>query len=474
MLQISNLTINYTGTDLLTNFSANLDGKSRKRIAIVGKNGSGKSSLLKSIAGLLETTPQEITINQEIIGYLPQEPDFGEHVLVGEYLESLMAEMWHEYKVDIAMQEVGLAPEYLIAELDHLSGGEKVKVALAGLLLSEPTILLLDEPTNNLDDVGVEWLESFIRKFKGTILIVSHDRSLISHVITEIWEMDAQYKTIQKYTGNYENFLIQRAHYRQRLLAQYQREEEELEEMKAWLKANANQGKLKFSNLVASKKAAFEKALEKHISKPILDPVMKPPRLSPTTINMALKAKIRGKQIGDRILLENIEFVIRGTEKVLIQGKNGAGKTTLLNILADRDHDFDGFVEFGQKLTIGYLAQEAALPTGKNVLEAFTMITQKEESVARSILHRFLFPTDLIDNQVDTLSYGEQRRLELAIILCQDPRLLILDEPTNHLDIFSREVLEQLICEQPIPMIIVSHDRYFIDKLKVDRKVGIG
>lgn len=474
MLQISNLTINYTGTDLLTDFSTNIDGKSKKRIAIVGKNGSGKSSLLKSIAGILETTPQEIIIHQEIIGYLPQEPDFGEHVLVGEYLESLMAELWHRYQVDIAMQAVGLAPEYLIAEIQNLSGGEKVKVALAGLLLSEPTILLLDEPTNNLDDIGVTWLENFIRSFRGTILIVSHDRSLICNVITEIWEMDSQYKTIQKYTGNYETFLSQRAHYRERLLQQYEREEEAITEMKAWLRANANQGKLKFSNLVAAKKSTLERALEKHITKPILDPVMKPPRLTSSEINLALKAKIRGKQIGDKVLLADTEFVIRNTEKVLVQGKNGAGKTTLLNILAERDPDFDGFLEIGQKITIGYLAQDSELPSGKTVLDTFMLATHKPESISRSILHRFLFPTDFIDARVDTLSYGEQRRLELAIILCQDPRLLILDEPTNHLDIFSREVLEQLVCEQPIPMIIVSHDRYFIDKLKIDRVVTIG
>ncbi|MBI4836454.1 MAG: ABC-F family ATP-binding cassette domain-containing protein [Candidatus Abawacabacteria bacterium] len=473
MLQITNLTINHTGTDLLKDFSVNIEGKAKKRIAIVGKNGSGKSSLLKSIVGIYETIPGEVNIYQEIVSYLPQEPNFGEHQLVGEYLESLMAEAWHNYKVDIAMQAVGLAPEYLIAEIHHLSGGEKIKVALAGLLLSEPTILLLDEPTNNLDQKGIDWLEDFIRNFKGTILIVSHDRSLICHVIPEIWEMDSQYQTIQKYTGNYENFLIQRAHYRNRLLHQYEKEEAEIEELRLWVRANSNQQKLRFSSLLASKKAALERAQEQHISKPIIDPVMKPARIPATTIGLALKVDIQGKQFADKQLLAGVKFKVHGTEKVLIQGKNGAGKTTLLNILAGLDTDYQGLVEYGDKLVIGYLRQHSELAKNKTVLDAFSDATRKPESIARSILHRFLFPTDFIDNKIVTLSYGEQRRLELAIMLCQEPSLLILDEPTNHLDIFSREVLEKLIIEQPIPMIIVSHDRYFIEKLRIEKIITI-
>lgn len=473
MLQITNLTINHTGTDLLRNFSVNIEGKAKKRIAIVGKNGSGKSSLLKSIAGILETVPGEIAVYQEIIGYLPQEPDFGEHVLVGEYLESLIEETWHAYRIDIAMQDVGLAPEYLIAELAKLSGGERIKVTLAALLLSEPTILLLDEPTNNLDQAGVEWLEEFIKKFRGSILIVSHDRSLICHVIQEIWEMDSQYQTIQKYTGNYELFLQQRAHFRNRLLHQYEKEADEIEELRLWVRANSNQQKFRFSSILASKKAALERLQEQHITKPIIDPVMKPAQIPATTIGLAMKVDIQGKQFGEKHLLQGVQFKIHDQEKVLIQGKNGAGKTTLLNILAGIDHDYQGFVEYADDLVIGYLNQHSQLKKNKTVLDAFSEATRKPESIARSILHRFLFPTDFIDNKVDTLSYGEQRRLELAIMLCQEPKLLILDEPTNHLDIFSREVLERLIVEQPIPMIIVSHDRYFIEKLGIKRIIQI-
>ncbi|MBP6085115.1 ABC-F family ATP-binding cassette domain-containing protein [Candidatus Gracilibacteria bacterium] len=472
MLKITDLTINHTGTDLLRHFSTNIEGKAKKRIAIVGKNGCGKSSLLKSIAGIYETVPGEIAIYQEIIGYLPQEPDFGEHTLVGEYLESLIAETWHAYQIDIAMQEVGLAPDYLIADIAHLSGGERIKVALAGLLLSEPTILLMDEPTNNLDQGGINWLEQFITKFRGTIIIVSHDRSLICNVIQEIWEMDSQYQTIQKYTGNYGDFLTQREHFRTRLLQQYEKEQQEIDELKQWIRDNSS-GKLKFSDILAAKKRTLEKAEENHITKPILDPVMKPPRLTPTTINLALKVTVEGKQFGDRKLLQGVNFAIHGTEKVLIQGRNGAGKSTLLNIIADEDHDYQGYIQLGQKVTFGYLSQHSHLPAGTTVLDTFMNATRKSESVARGVLHRFLFPTDFIDNTVETMSYGEQRRLELAIILSQDPRLLILDEPTNHLDIFTREVLEKLICEQPIPMLVVSHDRYFIEKLGIQRVITI-
>lgn len=473
MLQITHFTLNIVDDDLLRDISLSIDGKTDNRIAIVGKNGCGKSSFLKAIMGEIEPAAGDITIHHERIAYLPQEPQFGEHNLVGEYLESLLAEPWHAYKIDIAMQKVGLAPDYLIADIPHLSGGERVKVALTGLLLDDPTILLMDEPTNNLDHAGISWLEGFIKEFNGSIVIVSHDRSLIKNVITEIWEIDSQLKTIHRFGGSYDQFLLERKHRFERLLTQYEREQVVIDEIKAWLKANEMNPKYRFGALVMSQKQKLEHALRDHIIKPEPDPEIVPYLLPKSEINLIVKVAINQKQFGEKIILKDTKFSVHLQEKVMIQGRNGAGKTTLLNMIAGVDNNYDGSIIIGQRVNTAYLPQHSQLSGKAGVLETFMNETLMPETQARAVLARYLFPSHFIDNVVSKLSFGERKRLELAIILTKQPQLLILDEPTNHLDIFAREMLEEFIRKQPIAMIIVSHDRYFVEKLGIDSVIEI-
>lgn len=473
MLQITHITINIVDEDLLRDISFSLDGKTKNRIAVVGKNGCGKSSFLKTIVGEVPPTEGDITVHHERIAYLPQEPQFGSYTLVGEYLESLLEETWHAYKIDIAMQKVGLVPDYLIADIAHLSGGERVKVMLTGLLLDDPTILLMDEPTNNLDHAGIAWLEGFINAFSGSILIVSHDRSLIKNVMKEIWEIDSQSKSIHRFGVSYDQFLLERKSRYQRLLTQYDREQAVIDEIKAWLKANEMNAKYRFGALVMSQKQKLEHAIKSHIIKPEPDPEIVPYILPKSEINLILKVAINQKDFGEKVILKNVQFSVHRQEKVMIQGRNGAGKTTLLNMIAGIDNTYDGSVIIGQRVQIAYLPQHSRLNGKQGVLETFMHDTNMPETQARATLARYLFPTNFIDNIVSKLSFGERKRLELAIILTQQPQLLILDEPTNHLDIFAREMLEEFISKQPIAMIIVSHDRYFVEKLGIDSIVEI-
>lgn len=412
MLQINHLTLNIVDEDLLRDVSLSLEGKANNRIAIVGKNGCGKSSFLKTIIGEIEPSAGEINIFHERIAYLPQEPQLGNFVLVGEYLESLIEEPWHNYKIDIALGKVGLSQDYLIAEITHLSGGEKVKVVLAALLLDDPTILIMDEPTNNLDHEGITWLENFISNFKGTILIVSHDRSLIKNVMTEIWEIDSQNKCIHKSGRGYEQFLEERKHRYQRLLTQYEREQVEIDEIKAWLKANEMHPKYRFGALVMSQKQKLEHALKNHIPKPEPDPEIEPYLLPKADINLILKVDIVRKQFGERVLFQNLQFSIHRQEKVIIQGKNGAGKSTLLNMIAEIDNEYEGTITLGQRVKLAYLPQHSQLNGKQGVLETFMAETNMPETQARATLARYLFPAYFIDNTVSKLSFGERKRLD--------------------------------------------------------------
>jgi len=467
--------LSYEGRDglLFDNVDVSLDSSSKKRVAVVGKNGCGKTSLLKLLKGEYEPRSGSVSCVREVIGFLPQEITFPKpEQTVGEYLNSKLEEEWMSYKIDMALEEVKLSQDILSVEVGKISGGQKVRVGLMELLLLEPTILMMDEPTNHLDRESIEWLKSFVKNFNGSVIMVSHDRDFINTVANQIFEITGD-KKIESYGMSYDKFLIERYNRYQKSLAMFEFSQREYVELENWLRENANHPKYKFTSTVAQKKKALER-MEKGIPpEPVADPRVKMHDLEGCRKGNVLTLKIEKKSFGEREVLKNMELRVESGERLLIEGPNGSGKTTLMNIIAGKDKDFEGSLILRNPDKVGYLYQFCNLNTDNSVIDEFCSKTLTDYTLSRSILASFLFPAEYIDEKIKKLSFGQQRRLELAILLTNKPDLLLLDEPTNHLDIFIREDLENFLIDQSVAMIIISHDKYFLDKLGISRNIEL-
>lgn len=473
MLLAKGLSYDHGGEELFQNVDISLDSKAKKRIAIVGKNGSGKSTLLKLLGGILEPQKGTISASGETVVYLQQDINWTEGSgTVEAHLTTKLEEDWMNYMIDMAFVEVGLDEAVKSQELSSLSGGQKVRVALVELLLKQPTVLLLDEPTNHLDSDSIEWLKGFVNGFDGSIAYVSHDRDFINGSANQIWEITPS-KTVQVYSCNYDQFLIERFERYQKALQDYNFSQRERLELEAWLRENANHPKYKFTATVAQKKKALERMEVGAPPEPVMDPRIKMHDLEYTEKGTVISAKIVGKSFDDKTILADLEFKIQHGERVWIKGPNGSGKTTLLQILAGEDHDFQGQVTRRDGIKVGYLKQFSQLNEEATIIDEFDARTEIDYTLVRSILSNYLFPSDMIENKIKYLSYGQKRRLELAIMLTNKPDLLILDEPTNHLDVFVREELEKFLLEQDIAMAIVSHDKYFTDKIGITKVIAL-
>ena len=377
------------------------------------------------------------------------------------------------YDIDMRIDQVlnGLKIKQLKNELwGHLSGGERTKAALAKLLLQEPDLLLLDEPTNHLDLEAIEWLGSFIAHYKGTIVMVSHDRYFLDEAVTCIWELD-QGDLIQ-YKGNYSAYVKERE---ARLLIefqQYQDQQKKIKQMKETikrLKEWANRANPPNAGMHRQAKS-IEKALERIelLDRPVL-----------SKKQMALDFQMAGrsgkdvvrlegvwKEFGDRLLFQEVGMHVRFGERAAIVGSNGTGKTTLLNMILGSEEADCGEVLLGSGLSIGYLSQHTLeMDNDRTVIEEFRDNVAVSEYDARPILAKFLFFGNMVFQPVRQLSGGERMRLRLAQLMHLNHNLLILDEPTNHLDLEAKEVMEEALSGFPGTIIAVSHDRYFLDKL---------
>ncbi len=460
---------------LFEDVNVSLDGAAKKRVAIVGRNGSGKSTLLKLLTGELEPSQGSVSKSNESIAYLVQDIKFpDESQLVGVYLESKLEEEWMSYQIEIAMEDVGLPMDTTLLELKNLSGGQRVRVALAELLMTDPTILLLDEPTNHLDLAGIAWLKEFVQNFKGSVAFVSHDRAFINAVANQIWEITGDLN-IESYGCNYDQFLVERYDRYQKKLTLHELSQREVTELESWLRENANHPKYKFTATVAQRKKALERMEKKAPPKPVADPRVKMRDLqSSGQKGTVLNLKLDKKSYDDRDILSKLNLIVEHGERVLIQGPNGSGKSTLLNILGGVDKNFQGQMVTRKDIKIGHLGQFSRLDPERTVLEEFGANTQLDYSLGRSVLANYLFPAEYVDHKVKNLSYGQQRRLEFAIMLVNEPDLLLLDEPTNHLDLFLREDIERFLTEQDVAICVISHDRYFVDKIGVSKVVELG
>lgn len=463
LLTIKNLTKAYTDKVLFDDIDFSLE--EGEKVGVIGINGTGKSTLLKIIAGLEESDKGTyVKGTNVVINYLPQNPEFEKGLSIYDYVVSANKRSNSQYDIEgdakTILNILGFT-DYN-TQIDTLSGGQKKKVALAGALLSHAEILILDEPTNHLDNFMTEWLEKWLREYKGALIMVTHDRYFLDLVCNRIVELD---KTkLYSYKENYEGFLKLKAEREAMALSTQDKHENILRKEIAWIQRGARARSTKqkahiqrYEALRDEEKIKFDgqveiQALSTRLGKKTIE------------INNVTKA------YGDNLLIKDFTYNFLKTDRVGILGPNGSGKTTLIKMIMDEVKPDSGSIEIGDTVNIGYYAQEAtSMDPKEKVIDyirdtAEYIKTEDGYISASQMLEKFLFEGSLQYQPIGKLSGGERRRLYLAKVLMGAPNVLILDEPTNDLDISTLCILEDFLDTFQGILITVSHDRYFLDR----------
>ena len=438
------------------------------KIGIIGINGTGKSTLLRIIAGEEEADEGKIIFsNGMTIGWMGQNPEFDEESSILKYVcEGKKIEDDYGYESDAKAMLTVLELENFDEKIKNLSGGQKKRAALCKVLLQKPDILILDEPTNHLDNKMSDWLENYLKSFRGVLLMVTHDRYFLDKVTNHIWEVEGG--KVYYYDENYSGYLERKAEREERELASERKRQSILRSEVKWVMRGARARSTK-------QKARLErfeqlKAMDSPKTAKQVEMGSVGTRLGKKTIELYDISKA----YGDKVLFKHFSYIFKRFERIGFVGHNGCGKSTLMKILADLEQADSGAIEWGETIKIGYFAQECEVMDERErvidyIKDAAEYVRTSEGLVsATKMLERFLFSSDMQYTPIAKISGGERRRLYLLKVLMQSPNVLILDEPTNDLDIATLRVLEDFLDEFAGIVITVSHDRYFLDRT-VDR-----
>lgn len=438
------------------------------KIGIIGINGTGKSTLLRIIAGEEEADEGKIIFsNGMTIGWMGQNPEFDEESSILKYVcEGKKIEDDYGYESDAKAMLTVLELENFDEKIKNLSGGQKKRAALCKVLLQKPDILILDEPTNHLDNKMSDWLENYLKSFRGVLLMVTHDRYFLDKVTNHIWEVEGG--KVYYYDENYSGYLERKAEREERELASERKRQSILRSEVKWVMRGARARSTK-------QKARLErfeqlKAMDSPKTAKQVEMGSVRTRLGKKTIELYDISKA----YGDKVLFKHFSYIFKRFERIGFVGHNGCGKSTLMKILADLEQADSGVIEWGETIKIGYFAQECEVMDERErvidyIKDAAEYVRTSEGLVSASkMLERFLFSSDMQYTPIAKISGGERRRLYLLKVLMQSPNVLILDEPTNDLDIATLRVLEDFLDEFAGIVITVSHDRYFLDRT-VDR-----
>ncbi|MCE5091015.1 ABC transporter ATP-binding protein [Staphylococcus devriesei] len=507
LLQLNDISKSFDGEDIFTR--VNFEVKTGERIGVVGRNGAGKSTLMKIIAGVEDYDSGHISkIKNLSIGYLTQQmtlnssasvfeemskpfehikkmealikqetdwlaihandyetTDYQQHMERYESLSNQFEQLdgyQYESKIKSVLHGLNFTENDFNKPINDFSGGQKTRLSLAQMLLSEPDLLLLDEPTNHLDLETTQWLEDYLKYFKGAIVIISHDRYFLDKIVTQVY--DVALGDVKRYVGNYEQFITQRDKYYESRMQEYEKQQEEIKRLETFVEKNITRAST--SGMAKSRRKTLEKM--ERIDKPMLD-------ARSANIQFGFERNtgndvmhVRNLEIGySSPITQPINFEVSKGDHIAIIGPNGVGKTTLIKTIANRQHKLGGEVTFGANLQIGYYDQkQAEFKSSKTILDyVWDQYPNMNEKDVRAVLGRFLFVQDDVKKIINDLSGGEKARLQLALLMLQRDNVLILDEPTNHLDIDSKEMLEQALQYFEGTILFVSHDRYFINQL---------
>ncbi|MCF2669370.1 ABC-F family ATP-binding cassette domain-containing protein [Faecalicatena contorta] len=463
LLTMEHIIKSYTDRILLNDIGFSIS--ENEKIGVIGINGMGKSTLLKVVAGIEPYDSGKISMRSQVkICYLPQTPVFesGTTVLKAA-VEGNIDEMnqWTvEADAKAMLNQLGFT-EY-DEKIEHMSGGQKKRIALVNALLTSADILVLDEPTNHLDNAMSEWLEEYLIQFRGAVLMVTHDRYFLDRVVNRIVEVDNG--KLYSYPGNYSEFVRLKEERQNMALATERKRKSMLRTELEWLSRGARARSTKQKAHIDRIKAMQE-----------IQDIQEEKRVSMSSVasrmgNKTIELSDISKSYGERILIKNYNYIFLKNDRIGIIGPNGCGKTTLLKIINGIIRSDTGTVEMGQTIRVGYFSQENEYMDDSEkvidyVKEVGEYITTPEGKITASqMLENFLFDGAMQWSRIEKLSGGEKRRLYLLRVLMSSPNVLILDEPTNDLDIQTLTILEDYLDRFDGIIIIVSHDRYFLDR----------
>jgi ATP-binding cassette subfamily F protein 3 len=524
MLVVNGISKRYGDQNILTDVSFSINRNDR--VGLIGPNGCGKTTLLRIIAGLERPDKGSVVFQPKDlgIGYLPQGLHTPEDTLIGDLLEPQKRELAHietelariseqiaqtkgdevealmavydrtldrltalspqisESQTGEVLAMLGLQNYDLSTPVHELSGGQKTRLSFAKILLSDAQLLLLDEPTNHLDIEMLEWLERWLARFEGGVMIVSHDRTFLDQTVNQVLDLDESTHTVREYDGNFSAYLAMHLTEREKQMAAYRDQEYEIRRMRQDIartkeqarkveRSTKNDQQRRYAKKVARKAVARERKLTRYIKS---DERVEKPREGWRMKLEFAKPKHHGQDVlfmedmaigypDCEPLLAEINLHLRAGARVALTGANGSGKTTLLRTIAGSLEPISGQFRLGPTIQLGYMAQgQEILDPGRSALELVREAAPMSETEARAFLHHYLFSGEDPLRTVVSLSYGERARLMLALLVAEGSNFLLLDEPINHLDIPSRSRFEAALSTYDGTVIAVVHDRYFI------------